>query len=642
MKYPDNLRTKYHGGFTAALVLLFMTLHAAAQTTNKFSSLNLNLAVPDGSGSGLSIASNLTSSISSISAVRVRLAVAGEFNGDLYAYLRYVTPGGTNMVILLNRPGRTAANAHGYDDAGLDVTFDAAAANDIHLYGDFTKPSAGSALTGTWQPDGRKISPTVVVDTSSRNTSLNAFTSMTGSGEWTLFVADLESGGTNMLTGWEMEIVGPGVPPVAWPTPADLVYGAALGAAQLNATCPVPGTFTYSPPSGTVLSAGSNQTLSVTFSPTDLGSYVSVNNTVKIHVQKKTLMIAANNTNKVYGQTIALAGNQFTSSGLVNGDTVTSVTLTSAGAAASATVSGSPYAIVPSAAVGTGLANYSITYANGTLTITSASTLAAVSASRNPALPGESVTFSCALTAVAPGNGTPSGTIRFRLDGAILTDAPLSGGVASFITSTIGFGAHAVTAEYVGDGNFNGTTGSLGTSLVINTPPTAGADSVIRYLINGVKIRISNLLANDVESDATDTIHLVSTAASSALGGTVVSNGLWIYYTPPAGNTNTDTFTYRIADTLGGSSTGTVTITTRLDSAPSMTLKVTDLTGGNYLIQFNGIPDSTYDVETTPELNPANWQLWITTNTDAQGMMAVIDNTANGAPAKFYRTVFKF
>ena len=38
-------------------------------------------------------------------------------------------------------------------------------------------------------------------------------------------------------------------------------------------------------------------------------------------------------------------------------------------AAATATVAGSPYAIVPSAAVGTGLGNYTISYVNGTLTV---------------------------------------------------------------------------------------------------------------------------------------------------------------------------------------------------------------------------------------------------------------------------------
>ena len=55
--------------------------------------------------------------------------------------------------------------------------------------------------------------------------------------------------------------------------------------------------------------------------------------------------------------------------GLVNADTVTSVTLTSAGAAASATVAGSPYTIDISGALGTGLANYDISYENGSLTV---------------------------------------------------------------------------------------------------------------------------------------------------------------------------------------------------------------------------------------------------------------------------------
>ena len=52
---------------------------------------------------------------------------------------------------------------------------------------------------------------------------------------------------------------------------------------------------------------------------------------------------------------------------MLNGDVVTSVTLTSAGAAAAAAVG--TYPIVPSAAVGTGLGNYTITYTNGTLTV---------------------------------------------------------------------------------------------------------------------------------------------------------------------------------------------------------------------------------------------------------------------------------
>jgi hypothetical protein len=86
-------------------------------------------------------------------------------------------------------------------------------------------------------------------------------------------------------------------------------------------------------------------------------------------VNPAALTVTASNQNKTYGQTVTFAGTEFATSGLVNGDTVTSVTLSSSGAAATATVAGSPYSIVPGAALGTGLANYAITYADGTLTV---------------------------------------------------------------------------------------------------------------------------------------------------------------------------------------------------------------------------------------------------------------------------------
>src|SRR5205085_3660509 len=56
-----------------------------------------------------------------------------------------------------------------------------------------------------------------------------------------------------------------GTPTIAWSNPADITYPAPLGAPQLNATANVPGSFVYTPASGTVLSAGNGQILSVTF-----------------------------------------------------------------------------------------------------------------------------------------------------------------------------------------------------------------------------------------------------------------------------------------------------------------------------------------------------------------------------------------
>jgi hypothetical protein len=49
---------------------------------------------------------------------------------------------------------------------------------------------------------------------------------------------------------------------ISWSAPADITYGTALSATQLNATANVPGTFVYEPAAGTVLNAGAAQTLS--------------------------------------------------------------------------------------------------------------------------------------------------------------------------------------------------------------------------------------------------------------------------------------------------------------------------------------------------------------------------------------------
>ena len=107
---------------------------------------------------------------------------------------------------------------------------------------------------------------------------------------------------------------------------------------------------------------------------TGLGNYtISYHNaSVGLAVNPKGLDITANNRSKIYGDAVVFAGNEFTvgAGQLVNGDTATSVTLTSAGAAGSANVAGSPYAITPSAAVGTGLGNYTISYHNAPIGLT--------------------------------------------------------------------------------------------------------------------------------------------------------------------------------------------------------------------------------------------------------------------------------
>ena len=75
-------------------------------------------------------------------------------------------------------------------------------------------------------------------------------------------------------------------PTITWSNPADITYGTALSATQLDATASVPGTFTYNPAAGTVLHAGTGQTLSVTFTPTDTADYTTAAATATINVEQ--------------------------------------------------------------------------------------------------------------------------------------------------------------------------------------------------------------------------------------------------------------------------------------------------------------------------------------------------------------------
>jgi len=86
-------------------------------------------------------------------------------------------------------------------------------------------------------------------------------------------------------------IIAQATPGITWAAPADIVYGTALGAGQLNATAAVAGTFVYTPALGTVPGAGGNQTLSVSFTPDDGTNYNAATAAVAINVLKAAATI---------------------------------------------------------------------------------------------------------------------------------------------------------------------------------------------------------------------------------------------------------------------------------------------------------------------------------------------------------------
>jgi hypothetical protein len=158
-------------------------------------------------------------------------------------------------------------------------------------------------------------------------------------------------------------------PIITWPNPSAISYGTLLSATQLNATANVVGTFSYTPPISTLLSAGTNQTLSVNFTPADAITYNSVSSTVQLTVNKAVLTATAANASRAYGATNPTFSIGY--SGFVNSETAavidTPPTMTCSAIGSSG--AGSSFPIVPASGVDN---NYSFTYVNGSLSITKA------------------------------------------------------------------------------------------------------------------------------------------------------------------------------------------------------------------------------------------------------------------------------
>lgn len=91
-------------------------------------------------------------------------------------------------------------------------------------------------------------------------------------------------------------LVNKATPLITWPTPAPIAYGTPLSKTQLDATANVSGGFVYTPPAGTVLHAG-NQTLSVTFTPTDLVDYTSATQSVTLLVTQASINFSPTSIN---------------------------------------------------------------------------------------------------------------------------------------------------------------------------------------------------------------------------------------------------------------------------------------------------------------------------------------------------------
>jgi len=214
-----------------AAVVLCLAAVAPGQTTTT-NTFTVGQNIPQGDPSGLTSTETLNFSsvpnFSSIVSLSVTLNISGGFNGGYYAYLVNNSGG---FAILLNRPGTTAGNSLGYADSGLNITLSDASPNDIHTYQNESNPGGG-ALTGTWAPDGRNVDPATVVDTDARTALLSSFAGLNPSGQWTLFLADLDYGEQGQLVSWGLVVTA--VPEPSSVALALLGLGIVLGVRRLT------------------------------------------------------------------------------------------------------------------------------------------------------------------------------------------------------------------------------------------------------------------------------------------------------------------------------------------------------------------------------------------------------------------------
>ena len=157
-------------------------------------------------------------------------------------------------------------------------------------------------------------------------------------------------------------------PGITWDPPTDVPYGTPLGASQLDASADIAGSYAYSPPAGTVLSAGAT-TLSVLFTPTDTTDYSTATQTVSLVVSPAALTVSVNSKSRPFGQNNPVFTGTLT--GVVNGDNITATY----SCVATASSPAGTYPIVASLNdPNSRLGNYAVTTNNGTLTVTPTNT----------------------------------------------------------------------------------------------------------------------------------------------------------------------------------------------------------------------------------------------------------------------------
>jgi hypothetical protein len=175
--------------------------------------------------------------------------------------------------------------------------------------------------------------------------------------------------------------------------------------------------------------------------------------------------------------------------------------------------------------------------------VNQASTATTLTSSANPSTLNSSVTLTASFSVVAPGAGTPTGSITFQDGSNVLATVPVgTSGQATFSSATLAAGSHPLTASYGGDTNFKVSSGTFSQQVAYGIcvlyDQTRSVNSGATFPI---KVYLCDVNGNDVSSSSI-VLHATGITNVSGFAGPVQSPG----------NANPDN-DFRFDSTLGPS-----------------------------------------------------------------------------------------
>ena len=158
-------------------------------------------------------------------------------------------------------------------------------------------------------------------------------------------------------------------------------------------------------------------------------------------------------------------------------------TSTLSGGSASRTINGLSVGSHSLTATYSGDGNYNGSSAGVGQIVNKANTSTSLAGPANPVDFGANAKLTVGVAAVAPGAGTPTGTVTLREGTAVLGTATLNNALGTFTVADLLPGTHSMVATYNGDGNFNGSSSSPPVVVTVTcktnkSAPTSGGLSV--------------------------------------------------------------------------------------------------------------------------------------------------------------------